>query len=97
MGRKSKYSDAEIASFLREATQGTSVREVCRRHGFTEKTFYRWRARFAARPPVSVAAGIGRSRDLRDLEDENRRLRDLVAQLSLDNWKLREARTRIPA
>lgn len=88
MARKSKFTEAEVLAFMKEVEKGLSVRELCRRHGFTEKTFYRWRARFSANLTPVRPEGES-SGQLQDLEEENRRLRELVAELSLDNYSLR--------
>jgi putative transposase len=112
MARKSKYTAAAILAILDEANTST-VRAVCRRHGFAEKTFYRWRARFSPASKVPApdrdrsdvtlqpapatrlaAAPTAWESDLvRKLEDENRRLKELVAELSLENRALRASAT----
>lgn len=90
MSRKSKYSTDEVLAILREVAAGTTVREVCKRHGFTEKTFYRWRARFGhgpvavTAPPSESAVTSVRDAELRYLREENRRLKELVADLTLE-------------
>ncbi len=73
--KRKQFSDEQIVGILQEAA--STVREFCRRHGITETTFYRWRAKYGG----MLKAGIRR---LKQLEDENRRLKKLVADLSLD-------------
>jgi putative transposase len=68
---------------LHEASDAGSIREVCRKHGITETTFYRWRAKYGGMQKAEV-------RRLTQLEDENRRLKKLVADLSLDVAMLKD-------
>jgi len=83
MPRK-RYSEEQIIQILREASgDGTQVAEVLRRHGVAAKTYYRWRAKFGG-------LEVSDARRLRQLEDENRRLKRLVAQQALDNQVLKE-------
>ena len=82
--KRSKFSDKQIALALHEAEQGTSVAEITRRMGITEQTFYRWKRKFNGMMPSEL-------RKLKQLEDENRRLKKLVADLSLDKEMLQEA------
>jgi len=77
------FSEEHIVYALRQAEGGTPVVEVCRRLGVTEQTFYRWKRKFAG-------LGIAELRRLRQLEDENRRLKQLVADLTLDKHMLQE-------
>jgi putative transposase len=77
------FSEEQIVYALRQAEAGTPVVEVCRKLGITEQTFYRWRRQFAG-------MGIAELRRLRQLEDENRRLKQLVADLTLDKHMLQE-------
>ncbi len=82
MPRKT-FSEEQIVAALRQADGGVPVVEVCRRIGVTEQTFYRWKRKFAG-------LGIAELRRLRLLEDENRRLKQLVADLTLDRHMLQE-------
>ena len=79
--RKSRYTDEQIAFALKQAELGTSVAEVCRKMGISEATFYVWKKKYS---------GIGPSelRRLRQLEEENRKLKQIVADLSLDKAML---------
>ena len=80
MGKKN-FSEEQIAFALRQAESGTSVAEIIRKLGISEQTFYRWKKRFAG---LSVAE----LRRLRTLEEENKKLKQLVADLSLDKKML---------
>jgi len=80
--RKTKFSDEQIIAVLREAEAGRPVKEVARAHGITETTFYRWKAKYGGLP-------ISEAKRLRQLEDENRRLKHVVADLTLDNQALK--------
>ena len=82
--RKSRYSEEQIAMALRQAEGGTPVGAICRKLGVTEATFCRWKKRFGS-------LGVPELRELRQLRDENRRLKGLVADLSLDRTILQEA------
>jgi putative transposase len=84
--RKSTFTEEQIAYALREAEAGTPVREVCRKLGVSEQTFYRWKRQFAG---MGIAE-LRRLRRLRQLEEENRRLKQLVADLTLDRHMLQE-------
>jgi putative transposase len=74
-----RLPEDEIIGFLKEAAAGAKRRDLCQRHGVSERAFYRWKVRFR-----------GFLRMLSDLEDENRRLRTLVSDLALDNRNLKE-------
>ena len=81
--KKSKFTDEQVAYALRQAESGTPVLDVCRKLGITEQTFYRWKKKYAG-------MGVAEVRRLRQLEDENRRLKSLVADLTLDKHMLQE-------
>ncbi len=80
---KKAFSEEQIVYALRQAEAGTPIVEVCRKLGVTEQTFYRWKRKFAG-------LGIAELRRLKALEDENRRLKQLVADLTLDKHMLQE-------
>ena len=75
--KKSRFTNEQIAFALKQAETGTPVTEICRKMGVSEPTFYRWKKKFDG-------LGVSEVRRLRELEDENKRLKALVADLSLD-------------
>ena len=79
--RTSRFSVAQMIGVLKEVEAGQTVGEVTRRHGISENTYYRWKAKYGGME-------VDEARRLRALEDENRRLKTLVADLSLDNQML---------
>lgn len=81
--RKSRFSDEQKIAVVQQAAAGSQIRELCRKHGITETTFFRWRRKYDG---LQVAD----ARRLKALEDENRRLKKLVADLSLDNAMLKD-------
>lgn len=81
--KQRRYSDEQIVYALRQAEGGVKVVEICRKLGVTEQTFYRWRKKYAG-------VGINELRELRQLREENRKLKQLVADLSLDRHILQE-------
>lgn len=81
--KKLKFSEEQIAFALRQAETGTRVAEVCRKLGISEQTFFRWKRKYGR-------LGVSELRRLRQLEEENRRLKRMVADLSLDKQMLRD-------
>ena len=81
--KKSRYTEEQIAFALKQAETGTPVAEVIRRMGVSEQTFYRWKK-------VYGGLGVGERRRIKQLEDENRKLKQLVADLSLDKHILQD-------
>ena len=81
--KTSRYGPEQIAFALRQAEGGTQVAEICRKMGISEQTFYRWKKRF-------FGLGVVEVRRLKILEEENRKLRQLVADLSLDKQMLQD-------
>ena len=81
--QKTRYTEEQIAFALKQAETGTRVEEVCRKMGISEATFYNWKKKFGG-------MGVTELRRLRQLEDENQRLKKLVADLSLDKEMLQE-------
>ena len=84
MARKSQFSEEQIIGFLREADKGMAVKELCRKHGISEASFYNWRNRYGGME-------VSDARRLKSLEDENRRLKKLLAESMLDVATLKEA------
>ena len=87
--KRSRYSAEQIAFALRQAESGTAATEVCRKMGISEQTFYRWKKNFAG-------MGVAEVRRLRVLEEENRKLKQLVADLSLDKQMLQDVLRKKP-
>ena len=81
--KKSKFTEEQIAYALRQAETGTKVSEVCRKIGVTEATFYTWKKKYGG-------LGVSELRRLKQLEEENRQLKKLVADLSLDKQMLQD-------
>ena len=81
--KRSRFTQEQIAFALRQAESGTSVGEVCRKMGISDNTFHRWKRQFAG-------MGVAELRRLKILEDENRRLKQLVADLALDKEMLQD-------
>ena len=77
------HTEEQIIAVLKEAAAGAKPMDVCRRHGISEQTLYRWKARYGE-------PEINELRRLRQLEDENSRLKRVVADLTLDNQALKE-------
>jgi putative transposase len=81
--RKSKFSENQIISLLKEVEKGRAVKDVCRQHSVSEATYYQWKSKYGGMEPSDV-------RLLRDLESENRRLKQMYADLSLENHALKD-------
>jgi len=81
--RKSRFSEQQIAFILRQAEEGTTVEEVCLKAGISVQTYYRWRSKYGGLMPSEM-------KRLKQLEEENGRLRKLVADLSLDKEMLQD-------
>jgi putative transposase len=81
--RKSRFTEEQIAYALRQVEAGTPVTQLCRKMGISEQTFYVWKRRFGG-------MGVAELKKVKQLEDENRRLKGLVADLSLDKQMLQE-------
>jgi putative transposase len=75
--KKARFSEEQIVQILHENERGTEARELCRRHGITETTFYRWRKKYGG-------LQVSEARRLKALEEENRRLKRLVADQALN-------------
>ena len=81
--RKSKFSEAQTIRILKEAETGKSIREICREHGVSVATFYRWHSLYGGMEVSELAR-------LKELEQENRRLKQMFADTSLENKILKE-------
>ena len=81
---KKRFSDEQIIGFLREAEAGVAVKDLCRRHGFSEASYYLWRSKFGG-------MSVPDAKRLRELETENTRLKKLLAESLLENEVTREA------
>jgi putative transposase len=81
--KKTRYTEEQIVSILKEGEAGVAVSELCRKYGISDATYYNWKAKYSG----MTASDVKR---LKHLEDENRRLKHLVADLTLDNQALKE-------
>lgn len=81
--KKSKFTEAQIVFAIKQAETGVSVAEVCRKMGISEATFYNWKKKYGG-------LGVSELRKLKQLEEENRHLKQLVADLSLDKQMLQD-------
>ena len=81
--RKSRFSEQQIALPLQQAAVGAPIGEVCRKYGISEQTFYRWKKWFGRLTPSGI-------KELKQRQEENRRLKALVADLTLDKQMLQE-------
>ena len=80
--RQSRFTEEQIIGVLKEGEAGMKVGEICRKHGICEPTYYRWKAKYGG-------LEVSEARRLRQMEDENRRLKQIVADLTLDNQALK--------
>jgi putative transposase len=82
--KASRYSEPQILSILRQADSGVPVPELCREHGMSSVSFYKWRAKFGGMDASMIS-------QMKSIEDENRRLKKMFAELSMQNELLKEA------
>lgn len=87
--KKTKFTEAQIAFALKQAESGVRVDEVCRKMGISEATFYNWKKKYGG-------LGVNELRRLRQLEDENNRLKQIVADLTLDKQMLQDVLKKNP-
>ena len=76
--RNSRYSETQIVSILKEADAGRPVKEVCRKHGISSPTYYKWKAKYGG-------LGVSKLKRMKELEAENARLKRMYADLALEN------------
>ena len=81
---KKRFTEEQIIDFLREAEAGLAIAELCRRHGFSEASYYLWRSKFGG-------MNVSEAKRLKDLETENARLKRLLAESMLENEVTKEA------
>ena len=82
--RKSRFTEAQILGVLRQAESGLALAEVCREHSISSATFYKWRSKFGGMDTSMLT-------QMKGIEDENRRLKKMFAELSMQNELLKEA------
>lgn len=87
--KKTKFTEAQIAFALKQAETGVRVEEVCRKMGISEATFYNWKKKFGG-------LGVSELRRLRQLEEENYKLKQIVADLTLDKQMLQDVLKKSP-
>ncbi len=80
---KKRFTEEQIIGFLREADSGLPIKELCRRHGFSEASYYLWRSKFGG-------MNVSDAKQLKALESENARLKKLLAEAMLENEAVRE-------
>ena len=81
--RKSKFSESQIVSFLKEAEAGRKVSKICREHGVSTATFYQWRSKYSRMKASNV-------KRLKELQTENEKLKRLYAEMALENRAIKE-------
>jgi len=84
LDEKKRFSEEQIIGFLREADKGVAVKDLCRKHGFSEASYYLWRSKFGG-------MDVSDAKRLKALEAENARLKKLLAESMLENEVTREA------
>lgn len=85
--KQSRYTEEQIIGVLKQAEAGVKTAEICRQHGISNATFYKWKGKYGG-------LEVSEARRLRQLEDENRRLKQIVADLTLDNQALKTVLTK---
>lgn len=81
--KKSKFTEAQIVFAIKQSEQGVKIDEICRKMGISEATFYNWKKKYGG-------LGISELRELRQLKEENAKLKQIVADLSLDKQMLQD-------
>ena len=82
--KKSRFSEAQIMTILQQAESGVPVSELCREHGMSSASFYKWRAKYGGMDASMIS-------EMKALDDENKRLKKMFAELSMQNDLLKEA------
>ena len=82
--RKSRFTESQIMGILRQAEGGLAVADLCREHAISSATFYKWRSKFGGMDASMIS-------EMKGIEDENRRLKKMYAELSMQNELLKEA------
>lgn len=82
--KTARYSDAQIMGILKQAEGGVPVSELCREHGMSNASFYKWRAKFGGMDASLIC-------EMKDMADQNRRLKKMYAEMSMQNELLKEA------
>ena len=85
--KKTRFTETQIVSILKQQEAGMPTKEICREHGISEATFYNWKSKYGGMEASDV-------KRLKDLEDENTRLKRMYADLSLDNQILKDLFTK---
>ena len=85
--KKSRFTETQIVSILKQQEGGLSVKDICREHGLSEATFYNWKSKYGGMEASDV-------RRLKELEEENNRLKKMYADLALDNRILKDLFTK---
>ncbi len=86
--RKSKYTEEQIIGFLRQVEAGMPVKDLCRKHGFSDASFYKWRAKYGG-------MNVSEAKRLKELESENSKLKKLLAEAHLDIHALKSVFGRV--
>jgi putative transposase len=81
--KKTRFTETQILKFLKEAEAGVPVADLCRQYGFGKSTFYKWKAKYGGMDASAL-------RRMKELEEENRRLKQMYAELSLDHQVLKD-------
>lgn len=81
--KKTRFSETQIVNILKEAEAGIAVEELSRKHGFSKSTFYKWKAKYSGMDASAL-------KRLKELEEENRRLKQMYADLSLEHQALKD-------
>ncbi len=82
--RRSRFTETQIVAVLKQVEGGLAVKDVCREHGISENTYYNWKSKYGGMELSDI-------RRMKELEDENRQLKQMYAELSLENRVLKDA------